>query len=428
MEYMKNFASIIIQKRKELGLTQEALAARLCITPQAVSKWENGVGLPDVTLFPAIAQVLGVTTDELFGIDHTPDVREIPEFPQKCAELSFIGSIERLACYSDKALDRVEGNCFYFTDGSVADLNKKEVRNCGKGEIRILEAEQKHEMKKDASTATTCQKELADFTSLSVSLSLPCTFCIAKGDTVRFEAEGTPTFIESIRAEHDGDTLNLTVRPTEGRRIRDSREDNKITLFTGFEKGRKCSVAIGGSSDVTIEPDFELMKLAISGSGDICGKNTDSLLATVNGSGDISLLTAKTANLLVNGSGDIDMKAVTESTEVKINGSGDIAIGKAKNTTLRITGSGDITIGEASGDLHATVNGSGDIEVGGGEVEKFTCTVAGSGDISAAKLAVMTADITTKGDSEATIVIGHVRGVSTEKISKNTTLVVKKRG
>ena len=428
MEYMKNFASIIIQKRKELGLTQEALAARLCITPQAVSKWENGVGLPDVTLFPAIAQVLGVTTDELFGIDHTPDVREISEFPQKCAELPFIGSIERLACYSDKALDRVEESCFYFTDGSVADLNKKEVRNYGKGEIRILEAEQKHEMKKDASTATTCQKELADFTSLSISLSLPCTFCIAKGDTVRFEAEGTPTFIESIRAEHDGDTLNLTVRPTEGRRIRDSREDNKITLFTGFEKGRKCSVAIGGSSDVTIEPDFELMKLAISGSGDICGKNTDSLLATVNGSGHISLLTAKTANLLVNGSGDIDMKAITEITEVKINGSGDIAIGKAKNTTLHITGSGDITIGEASGDLHATVNGSGDIEVGGGEVEKFTCTVAGSGDISAAKLAVMTADITTKGDSEATIVIGHVRGVSTEKISKNTTLVVKKRG
>ena len=415
---MKNFANIISQKRKELGLTQDALAEKLGITPQAVSKWENGVGLPDVTLFPAIAKVLGVSTDALFGIDHTPDVREIPEFPQKCAELSFIGSIERLACYSDKPLDRVEGNCFYFTDGSVADLNKKEVRNCGKGEIRILEAEQKHEMK----------KELADFTSLSVSLSLPCTFCIAKGDTVRFEAEGTPTFIESIRAEHDGDTLNLTVRPTEGRRIRDSREDNKITLFTGFEKGRKCSVAIGGVSDVTIEPDFELMKLAISGSGDICGKNTDSLLATVNGSGDISLLTAKTANLLVNGSGDIDMKAVTESTEVKINGSGDIAIGKAKNTTLRITGSGDITIGEASGDLHATVNGSGDIEVGGGEVEKFTCTVAGSGDISAAKLAVMTADITTKGDSEATIVIGHVRGVSTEKISKNTTLVVKKRG
>lgn len=425
---MKNFANIISQKRKELGLTQDALAEKLGITPQAVSKWENGVGLPDVTLFPAIAKVLGVSTDALFGIDHTPDVREIPEFPQKCAELSFIGSIERLACYSDKPLDRVEGNCFYFTDGSVADLNKKEVRNCGKGEIRILEAEQKHEMKKDASTATTCQKELADFTSLSVSLSLPCTFCIAKGDTVRIEAEGSAAFIESIHTENEGDTLNLTVRPTEGKRIRDSREDNKITLFTDFEKGRKCSVAISGTSDVTIETDFELMKLAISGSGDICGKNTDSLLATVNGSGDISLLTAKTANLLVNGSGDIDMKAVTESTEVKINGSGDIAIGKAKNTTLRITGSGDITIGEASGDLHATVNGSGDIEVGGGEVEKFTCTVAGSGDISAAKLAVMTADITTKGDSEATIVIGHVRGVSTEKISKNTTLVVKKRG
>ncbi|MBQ8623969.1 MAG: helix-turn-helix transcriptional regulator [Oscillospiraceae bacterium] len=40
---MKEFGELIASKRKELGYTQEAFAGKLGITPQAVSKWENGV-------------------------------------------------------------------------------------------------------------------------------------------------------------------------------------------------------------------------------------------------------------------------------------------------------------------------------------------------------------------------------------------------
>ena len=42
MSNMKNFKSIITEERKKAGLTQEAFAQKLGITPQAVSKWENG--------------------------------------------------------------------------------------------------------------------------------------------------------------------------------------------------------------------------------------------------------------------------------------------------------------------------------------------------------------------------------------------------
>ena len=42
------------------------IADILKVTPQAVSKWENGSTMPDVTLIPAIASFFGVSTDELF--------------------------------------------------------------------------------------------------------------------------------------------------------------------------------------------------------------------------------------------------------------------------------------------------------------------------------------------------------------------------
>jgi tellurite methyltransferase len=50
-----------------LGLTQEALAERLGITFQAVSKWETGQTVPDTVLLPRLALALGVSVDKLLG-------------------------------------------------------------------------------------------------------------------------------------------------------------------------------------------------------------------------------------------------------------------------------------------------------------------------------------------------------------------------
>ncbi len=52
--------------RKEKGVKQEELAKRVGVSPQAVSKWENG-GVPDIELLPAIADYFGVSIDSLFG-------------------------------------------------------------------------------------------------------------------------------------------------------------------------------------------------------------------------------------------------------------------------------------------------------------------------------------------------------------------------
>lgn len=51
--------------RKRLKLTQAQLAERIGVTAQAVSKWESGAGLPDISMAVPLARALGTTTDEL---------------------------------------------------------------------------------------------------------------------------------------------------------------------------------------------------------------------------------------------------------------------------------------------------------------------------------------------------------------------------
>lgn len=61
------FSENLTKYRKRSGLTQGQLARKINVTPQAVSKWENG-SFPDSELIPMIAKTLGVSIDVLFGI------------------------------------------------------------------------------------------------------------------------------------------------------------------------------------------------------------------------------------------------------------------------------------------------------------------------------------------------------------------------
>ena len=67
----------INKQRKVKGLTQEDLAAKLSISAQAVSKWENDQSCPDISLLPQLCRILDISTDELLTGERN-DVRLVP--------------------------------------------------------------------------------------------------------------------------------------------------------------------------------------------------------------------------------------------------------------------------------------------------------------------------------------------------------------
>ena len=69
--------TVIKQLRFRASMTQEQLAEKLGISPQSVSKWENEISMPDISLLPTIAEIFGVSVDELFGLNENEKLRRI---------------------------------------------------------------------------------------------------------------------------------------------------------------------------------------------------------------------------------------------------------------------------------------------------------------------------------------------------------------
>lgn len=62
----KTIGKKLYDLRKQSGFTQDYVAERLGVSAQAVSKWENDIACPDIMTLPNIAELYGITIDELF--------------------------------------------------------------------------------------------------------------------------------------------------------------------------------------------------------------------------------------------------------------------------------------------------------------------------------------------------------------------------
>lgn len=65
LNHIYKVGNLISKLREEKGLSQSELGVLLGVTNKAVSKWENGRGYPDTSLLLTLAEVLGISVDEL---------------------------------------------------------------------------------------------------------------------------------------------------------------------------------------------------------------------------------------------------------------------------------------------------------------------------------------------------------------------------
>ena len=79
----ETFGQRFTKLRKEKNFTQEEIALKLNISAQAVSKWENDISMPDISILTSIADIFDITLDELLGREKKQDVILVNEEDKK---------------------------------------------------------------------------------------------------------------------------------------------------------------------------------------------------------------------------------------------------------------------------------------------------------------------------------------------------------
>ena len=77
----------IAELRKEQNMTQRELAEKLGVTDRAISKWENGRGLPDVSLMKPLCEILGITVTELLNGERASETETINKMEETVYEV-----------------------------------------------------------------------------------------------------------------------------------------------------------------------------------------------------------------------------------------------------------------------------------------------------------------------------------------------------
>lgn len=440
MYQVNELGQIIASRRRELGMTQEQLATLLHITPQAVSKWESGAGLPDLAMLPQIAEALSLSPNVLLGGEEEPPSVEIqPDVPQTYQGLPLAYSDGEYAVYTNKEPESKDGIVLLkdgellFRDGSRANLETETVTNAGKGEVRVVKLMRaignffrgRNDEYGDE-PGEPYQRLCETIHSIDFTGNYSCRVLIesAPDGVTRVEASGSRRFLSLLEVSETDDTLCVRVRSVDGGSH--SGEGNLLKILCGFSHGEQFRAVINGSSNVSIFPAFADGNITINGSGDISASAFDKCDAHINGSGDIEMQQVTEAfSISVAGSGNVtcgDCGALS----ARVAGSGDITCRKATGASVSIAGSGDFSCDEISGNADIAVSGSGSVALGGGTIEFLQAKLSGSGSLNARNVTVRDAELAGQGSGSMTI--GRITGRSVERLSKNYRLTVLHRG
>ena len=110
---MKQLGEIIRELRKKEEISQEKLAEYLGVSFQSISRWENGLAYPDVTLIPAIARYFKVSTDILFDMENENSAERQTIINSTYAEYQRDGKLEARKKLMESAIKEFPRNYHY---------------------------------------------------------------------------------------------------------------------------------------------------------------------------------------------------------------------------------------------------------------------------------------------------------------------------
>ena len=143
--------------RRKKNVTQEELAAHLAISGQAVSKWERGEGMPDISLLPAIALYFGISVDELLGVGRLRIEEKVKAWQDESQRLQNAGENEKNLALWEAAYAEMPEDCRVMA-GLMHAINRRAHRPCPAEEAeriislgeRILAESRDTELREDA--------------------------------------------------------------------------------------------------------------------------------------------------------------------------------------------------------------------------------------------------------------------------------------
>lgn len=113
----QKIGTFLKQLRQERQLTQENLAEIMCVTNRSVSRWENGVNLPDLPTLIQLADFYGVELRELLDGERKPDAMNTPETKSATEETA-----RKVADYSNDVMEKVTHRFHYMYLISIATV------------------------------------------------------------------------------------------------------------------------------------------------------------------------------------------------------------------------------------------------------------------------------------------------------------------
>lgn len=253
---------VIMTKRKELGLSQEALGEKLGVSRQAIYKWESDAALPEIEKLVALSRIFSVTVGELLGVEEpetaasepaelTPAqirmVEEIvdryraelpqtaPEPPKKhrrrklLAAAAVVLLLGGAFLHVSERLDRLQNN-YQNLQNAVGGID-----NRVGGQIQSITHRVEEVLNQVNSFTTEQGAEVvtADLKAGTVTIHLHATpKTYNQGMTARFTAvcEGKQTVVEGVPGDNRGFTADVTLPLT------DKRIDLSVTFVDGEQE------------------------------------------------------------------------------------------------------------------------------------------------------------------------------------------------